>query len=276
MAAALQGGLLRFFMFSVTTLQTIDQGNLQSLTEGGSSRQTGRVLFTPGLRPGTPVNVVFYLHGNMFSGFEALFSRVLASVGAAGKPLAFAMPSLESVPSVGSWIGTQARFDSFLDGVLLAAAEQINEQVSGKCLVDRDQQWNGSGPTGNRVAPATLGNLVIAAHSGGGFPMWTLVNNRSGKLSNLKELWFFDCLYGDMDTHWISWARANAGINLEIVYTVFPPKETSAKLARNIGRAAAGRPLIPNVRSVTQETSNDHNSVPPNNVGRLIRASTNL
>jgi hypothetical protein len=102
--------------------------------------------------------------------------------------------------------------------------------------------------------------------------MWTIVNNRSSKLTNLKELWFFDCLYGNMDRNWISWARANAGINLQILYTVFPPKETSANLAKSISRAAAGRPPIPNIRSVSQESSNNHNSVPPNNIGRLIRA----
>ena len=264
-------------MFRVTTLQPTDQGNLQNVTDGGSSPHGGRVLFTPGLRAGTPVNVILYLHGNMFSGFEALFSRVLESVGTASKPLAFAMPALGSVPDTGSWIGTPARFDDFIDGVLLAAAEQINEQGSGKCLVDRDQQWNGSGPTGNRVAAATLGNLIIAAHSGGGFPMWTAVNNRGSKLRNLKELWFFDCLYGTgTDTNWISWARANAGVNLELVYTIFRPKETSANLARSIQRAASGRPPISNIHSVTPESSNDHNSVPPNNLGRLIRASTNL
>jgi hypothetical protein len=106
--------------------------------------------------------------------------------------------------------------------------------------------------------------------------MWTAVNNRSSKLANLKELWFFDCLYGSMDSNWITWARANAGINLDITYTVFAPKETSANLAKSIGRAAVGRPPIPNVRSVMKEPSNDHNSVPPNNLGRLIRASINF
>jgi hypothetical protein len=263
-------------MFRVSTLQSTDQGNVQNLTEAGASSHSGRVLFTPGLRAGTALNVIVYLHGNVSGNFETLFTRVLGSVGTAGKPLAFAMPIMESVPDTGSWIGTQARFDSFLDGVLLAAAEQTNEQASGKCLVDRDQEWNRSGPTGNRLTPATLGNLVIAAHSGGGFPMWTAVNNRSSKLNNLKELWFFDCLYGSMDTNWIRWARANSGINLEIIYTIFRPKETSANLARSIERAAAGRPPIPNVRSVSKEPSNDHDSVPPNNLGRLIRASTNL
>jgi hypothetical protein len=265
-------------MFTVNSVQDQQQqGSLQRIADGVSANShKGVVLFTPGLRAGTAVNVVLYLHGNMFSGFEALRTRILASVSGAGKALAFAMPSLEDVPNLGSWIGTAANFDSFIDGVLLAAAEQINEQTSGRCLVDRDQEWNAFGPTGNRVTPAALGNLIIAAHSGGGFPMWTAVNNRSGKLASLKELWFFDCLYGGMDHNWITWARSHGSTRIEILYTVFPPQETSANLARSIGRAAAGPPPIPNIRSVSQEPSNNHNNVPPNNVGRLISASSNL
>jgi hypothetical protein len=259
-------------MFRVSSVQDKqEQGSLQRIAEDGSaSSHKGVLLFTPGLRAGAAVNVVLYLHGNMFGGFEALRTRILASVSGAGKALAFAMPSLEDTPGPLSWIGTRANFDSFIDGVLLAAAEQINEQTAGKCLVDRDQEWNRGGPTGNRVTPATLGNLVIAAHSGGGFPMWTAANNHSANLSSLKELWFFDCLYADVDQSWIPYARSHGSVNMEIRYTVFPPKETSANLAKKMGRAAT---TISNIRSCSQEPSNNHNSVPPNNIGPLIRAS---
>jgi len=261
-------------MFAVTDFQDIpQQGNLQHIKE---SRHNGTLLFTPGLRTGTAVNVVLYLHGNMFSGFEALRQRVFASVGGAGKALAFAMPRLPDIPGTNDWITTRADFESFLDGVLLAVGELMNEQAAGKCLIDRDEEWNRFGPTGGRVAPATLGNLIIAAHSGGGFPMWSIVNNHSGRLANLKELWFFDCLYAGMDQPWIQWARRNGSVTMDLVYTVQPPSETSATLARSVWRAARGKPPIMNIRSAGAEPSNNHNDVPPNNIGRLIRASSNL
>jgi len=265
-------------MFVVADFQDVpQQGNLQHIREDGQRRgHNGTLLFTPGLTAGTAVNVVLYLHGNMFSGFEALRQRVFASVGGAGKALAFAMPRLGDIPNGNDWFATRANLDNFLDGVLLAAGELINEQTAGKCLIDRDEEWNRFGPTGRRVTPATLGNLIIAAHSGGGFPMWAIVNNGSARLANLKELWFFDCLYASMDQPWIRWARTNGSVTMELVYTVQPPTETSANLARSVWRAARGRPPIMNIRNAGPEPSNNHNDVPPNNIGRLIRASANL
>lgn len=265
-------------MFTVTTMQELPdrQGSVQQIVSEGATPRRGSILFTAGLRAGAAVNVILYYHGNMYAGFDGLRSRIHGAVAGAGKPLAFVMPALENTPGTGSWAATQANFDSLIDGALLGAAQQSNEQAAGRCLVDRNQEWTRTGPTGNRVAPATLGNLILAAHSGGGFPMWTAVNNRSPKLSNLKELWFFDCLYANMDAPWIRWARANSGITMEILYTVQPPNETSANLARSVERAARAKPPLPNVRAVTKEPSNNHNEVGPNNLGRLIRVSSNL
>lgn len=244
-------------------------GTLCSIHDSAGAARQAAIFFPPAFRSGTKANVVVYLHGNIAS-FDAhlkgpLISGVLREVAAAGKSLVLAIPSVGKVPSAAGWPTGKKEFQDFLDVVLRAAAAQAKQTQTGQSLAD---------PLSSE--PLELNTLILAAHSGGGFPMWAIASSGSSPLSNLKECWFLDCLYAGFAKNWIGWAPKNAGVTLDVTYTVFPPEEDGAKQAKLMEAASKGKPPVPSIRSVKQEPSNIHDNVPVNNIQPLIKASTNL
>jgi len=92
--------------------------------------------------------------------------------------------------------------DTYLDQVILAL---VNHAGSSKY------------PGGTR--PRYL-NLVLASHSGGGFPMRKIALGLTRYASNLRECWGFDALNeGSVETkEWIAWAKANPTKKLYVHY----------------------------------------------------------
>ncbi|MGH7888564.1 MAG: DUF2272 domain-containing protein, partial [Candidatus Binatia bacterium] len=78
----------------------------------------------------------------------------------------------------------------------------------------------------------TLGNLILACHSGGGSPMRRLAGGRDRALANLRECWGFDCTYnrGD-DAFWAGWARARPNARVYVYYIAGSP---TARLAESL------------------------------------------
>ena len=56
---------------------------------------------------------------------------------------------------------------------------------------------------------ATLGNLILACHSGGGWPMRQLAGGQDRVLARIRECWGFDCTYNRGDDAF--WAGMGAG-----------------------------------------------------------------
>jgi hypothetical protein len=79
----------------------------------------------------------------------------------------------------------------------------------------------------------SLGNLVIACHSGGGAPMLKIATTTQMYSDNIKQLWGFDCMYGDVEPLWVQWAQQNSSKLLFIRYGSSTPdrSQTLAKLA---------------------------------------------
>ena len=63
-----------------------------------------------------------------------------------------------------------------------------------------------------------LANIVLACHSGGGFPMreMAMARNQSSRL--IRECWGFDCTYYKGDPNWLHWAKANPQSRLYLYY----------------------------------------------------------
>ncbi len=66
---------------------------------------------------------------------------------------------------------------------------------------------------------ATVGNIILACHSGGGTPMGILAQSNQQYSPLIRECWGFDCMYnGDDASRWGNWARQNPNAKLYNYY----------------------------------------------------------
>ncbi len=66
---------------------------------------------------------------------------------------------------------------------------------------------------------ATVGNIILACHSGGGTPMGILAQSNQQYSPLLRECWGFDCMYNGGDaSRWGNWARQNPNAKLYNYY----------------------------------------------------------
>lgn len=103
-----------------------------------------------------------------------------------------------------------------------------------------------------------VGNIILAAHSGGGYPMRMLARSNQRYTPLIRECWGYDCTYnpGD-DKEWAAWAGKNPGSRLFIYYIT---KTKTALQAEQLRTLSQSRNLS-NV-SVIPSSTRDHNSVP--------------
>ncbi len=73
------------------------------------------------------------------------------------------------------------------------------------------------GPYAGR-SPA-VGNIILASHSGGGYPMRVLAMSRQRYTPFIRECWGFDCMYNKGDgLAWAGWASRNPSAKLYNYY----------------------------------------------------------
>jgi hypothetical protein len=66
---------------------------------------------------------------------------------------------------------------------------------------------------------ATVGNIILACHSGGGTPMGILAQSNQQYSPLIRECWGFDCMYNGGDaSRWGNWARQNPSAKLYNYY----------------------------------------------------------
>jgi Putative peptidoglycan binding domain/Penicillin-insensitive murein endopeptidase len=67
--------------------------------------------------------------------------------------------------------------------------------------------------------PPGVGNIILAAHSGGGSAMRQIILSNQRYSPNIRECWGFDCFYSDADpVVWARWARSRPDARLYIYY----------------------------------------------------------
>jgi hypothetical protein len=140
---------------------------------GGAGRPKTALYFPPAVTRSSPYNLLVYLHGDRMVPVEKWITSdprfpLRERVEASGKSLVLVVPSLTTSSHAGQLENDP---DWYIDRVL----EEIGRADNG--------------------APATLGKLVIAAHSGGGVRMFEMMTGMSKYKANLVECWGFDCLY---------------------------------------------------------------------------------
>lgn len=55
---------------------------------------------------------------------------------------------------------------------------------------------------------AEIGNIVLAAHSGGGSPMYAILAAKNDLRAKIRACWGFECLYPGTDV-WLKWLKEN-------------------------------------------------------------------
>lgn len=159
-------------------------------------------------------------------------------VNASGKNVILVAPTLGPRSETGNLIQASG-FDDYIDRVLAA----IRRYYAPSMMFDR---------------PLSLGNLILACHSGGGLPMRHIALSTASYAAKIRECWGFDCTYnaGD-DTGWARWAKMNPSSKVFIYYIA---NSQTAPLATSL-QTHAQRQKLANVL-VSKSSSWDHNKVP--------------
>jgi hypothetical protein len=164
-------------------------------------------------RPNTDVTIVVYLHGHKSSypGSKALikeywngarfrFFALREEVAASGKNIILVAPSLGATSEAGSLV-QKGGFDAYMDQVVAA--------VNAYYLQPRRSEPLPGVPS-----------IILAAHSGGGAPMYRIAAGADRCANNVKECWGFDSMYGAVAAGWVAWAKAHPQRKL---YAYFGP-----------------------------------------------------
>lgn len=174
-------------------------------TEGPARPMTG--IFVPeGFRPGPTVDLILYLHGFKDPGLtiDRYWNRGVSpqhdfreGLNAARKNAVLVAPTLGPHSQSGR-LTRPGGLDGYLEQVVAALV--------------RFGPFRGS-------PPPAIRHLVLACHSGGGWPMRQLALGGDRGARNVRECWGFDCLYNRGDeTEWARWARAHPGARLYVHY----------------------------------------------------------
>ncbi len=219
-----------------------------AITLGGErpARPMTGIFIPAGYRPVPRVDLVLYLHGHKGSfpnvSIDGYWNRtrfphfaLREATNESRKNVILAAPTLGPRSQAG-WLTEAGGLDRYVDQVLAALRAH--------------------GPYSGASVTPVLGSLVLACHSGGGYPMRRLALSGQRSAASIRECWGFDCLYntGD-DVAWIKWARARPDARLFIHY-LGSTKPLSTALRRQVQLQN-----LPNV-SVAASTARSHNGVP--------------
>jgi hypothetical protein len=202
---------------SGTTLYTIIK-----LAAGKNARPMTGLFIPAGYRTQPRVDLILYLHGfkthptltidkywdaRRYPHF-ALREELLKS----GRNVVLVAPTLGPRSQTGRLVHSGG-LDAFLAQALAALRTHAPQSVGG--------------------APQ-LGNLILACHSGGGYPMRRLALGGDAAAGAIRECWGFDCTYntGD-DTLWAQWAKQRPQARLFIYYVLGGKTAPRAESLRN-------------------------------------------
>jgi hypothetical protein len=217
------------------------------------------IFIPPNYSPQARVELIVYLHGHKsdypgdgvaIDGYWAAkqfpFFALREAVSQSGKNVILVAPTLGPLSQAGTLV-KPGGFDAYLDQVLAALGAY--------------------GPYRRAAQPPTLGNIILACHSGGGSPMLKIALNQDRYTANIQEYWGFDCLYSGyadkaktkklftQPQRWLQWAAAHTTKKL-FIYFQSSTKNEACYLAR-----LAKAKTLSNV-GVVKSKAKDHFWVP--------------
>jgi hypothetical protein len=228
-------------------------------------------IFVPkGYRFTGTINMILYLHGHHPGYKNSAYPDTLSirqlwdarryptgsfreDLTRSGENLILVAPTLGPVSQAGWLTGRASGLDDYLDLVMAAIGAYA--------------------PFRTPKSTPKLGNLVLAAHSGGGARMQTLATSK-GKYSNrICECWAFDAMYGGSEA-WYDWAARRKKSTLYNHYLAGQSTESESSALRKLADGKIrGKPRLGNVFSLPSDAV-DHYAVPMRHwVQRIQRAS---
>jgi hypothetical protein len=217
--------------------------------EASAKPMTG--IYVPeGYRTQSKVDLILYLHGFKGDFPKTSIDYYLKSrfplrepVLESGKNVILVAPTLGPRSQTGSLV-RPGGLDNYLGQVMKALATH--------------------GPY--RAGEPSLGNLILACHSGGGWPMRQLAVGSARAAANIRECWGFDCLYNQGDeTAWASWVRSGSNRRLFVYY--LGSTETHSKALKVMG--------VPNV-TAERSSASGHNAVPMRHMRQRVEQAVFL
>jgi hypothetical protein len=221
---------------------------------GGVPNETA-IYCPPGLRRAPTVDVVVYLHGFETNlGGQVICGRA-PDIGTYLRDRTFALrepvrdsrknvvlvaPKLGPHSEAGSLVRPQG-FTRFMGSVLAALPA-----------------------AGGWQQPPRLGRLILAGHSGGGAVVARIAAVNHELVGNLKEVWMFDALYGNVES-WRAFLTANPGVVARFVFT---PGGGTAANHRLLAQSLRGR-----AADIRQSRTTNHCLVPREELRRFLDQS---
>ena len=158
-----------------------------------AQHRTG-IFFPDSYVPGPKLDLIVYFHGLLDrcdgSGSDTVKEywtnkhfRLRELVNDAKKNVVLVVPRLGAMDKTGSKLGMEG--DDFLTKVAAAVADRVKTDPFN---------WNGS---------MTIRNIILAAHSGGGWTMLRLAQKVT--VGKVLECWGFDSMY-QLPQEWVNWA----------------------------------------------------------------------
>jgi hypothetical protein len=204
---------------------TVKQGRTFFTDDGTPCLRPTAVFIPPGMDVKDPVNVVLYLHGFKVKSHKHLFNidptQTREQVLKSGKKVVLIAPFV----GYEYWVT--------IDPKIKAADKTKKDHWAGDYPENRkalakdgwgerylDEVLAAIAAVLSPDKPMTLGvgNLVIAAHSGGGESMFAVIGSLGKYRTNLKECWGLDCLYSDHTESWINETNGKSAFVLRVFF----------------------------------------------------------
>ena len=123
----------------------------------------------------------------------APFDKMRSELNASGRAALLIAPRLDS--RIGNVVTTAVMGDLNLDKKFDALVTKVIDRLKDdEHAVSKDVQ---------------LGNIILAAHSGGGFPMYAILKAKNDLRPKIRACWGFECLYPG-HKNWLDWLKENS------------------------------------------------------------------
>ncbi len=180
------------------------------------------IFVPPGFRPRDTVDLLVYFHGHTSIRTVGKYLaykdyRVREAVLGSSKNVVLAVPMLGPRSEPGS-LRRPGGFAAWVDKVM---------EALGAC--------GGAGKP-------RLGRLILAAHSGGGSLLATIVTGTRDLAANLSEVWMFDAVYSHVPA-WKTYFAGGGGVRARFVYTGHQ-KDRNEAIRRVAGPHVEVRPSV--------------------------------
>jgi hypothetical protein len=177
-----------------------------SLVKDHGANDTG-IFFPDKYVPSGTVDLLVYFHGQptpcggqasdrIWDFWRSKTFLLREWVNKSGKNVVLVAPRLRGG---GGGLRLDVAADEFLTTVVARIAARVTTAPFN---------WQGATPSADKAdkkhaTGMSIGNLILAAHSGGGTPMLRMA--RTATVAKVRECWGFDSMYGS-PSQWVDWA----------------------------------------------------------------------